>query len=284
MNPLVRIKRSVPYIAFREWNKALRRRIKLPAYRGSEYRCPICGIGLRAFKPIWKSFARAVAQYKPVNSPRNLETFNMDAFSCPNCDAFDRERLIALYVDRVFPAYDRNRRYKVVEFGPAHALRRKLESYPFVDYRSADLTRREVIDRNVDLTDMKDTYADGSVDAFFCSHVLEHIREDRKAMRELFRILAPDGFGVILVPLFHGIEETQEDPSVVTVEDRWRLYFDGGHVRQYGKRDFLARLIEAGFQVDRLGIAYFGVETFRRAGIAEDSILYVVRKPPAATR
>jgi hypothetical protein len=30
--------------------------------------------------------------------------------------------------------------------------------------------------------------------------------------------------------------------------------------------------------VDQLGIEHFGAETFRRAGIAADSILYVVRK------
>jgi SAM-dependent methyltransferase len=273
------IKHSAAYIAFREWNKALRRRVKLPAWRGTEFQCPICGTGLRAFKPIWKSFGRAIEQYKPIHSPRDFETFNIDQFSCPKCDATDRERLTALYIERVFAGCGPGRRYKVIEFGPAHALRHTLERYPFVDYRSADLTRRDVMDSGVDLTDMRSYRTDNSVDVFFCSHMFEHVREDRKAMRELCRILRPDGFGIILVPLVHGVDETQEDPSVDTVEERWRLYFDGDHLRQYGKRDFLARLAEAGFQVEQLGIDFFGAEAFRRAGIAKDSILYVVRKP-----
>jgi len=49
-------------------------------------------------------------------------------------------------------------------------------------------------------------------------------------------------------------------------------------VRQYGKRDFITRLIEADFSVDQLGIDYFGADTFKRAGIADNSVLYVVRR------
>ena len=46
------IKSTIPYIVFRRYNKALRRLVKLPAYLGSEYSCPVCGTGLRAFKPV----------------------------------------------------------------------------------------------------------------------------------------------------------------------------------------------------------------------------------------
>jgi hypothetical protein len=55
----------------------------------------------------------------------------------------------------------------------------------------------------------------------------------------------------------------------------------GDHVRHYGKRDFVERLTAAGFVVDQLGIEHFGRETFRRAGIADNSVLYVVRKDEA---
>ena len=49
-------------------------------------------------------------------------------------------------------------------------------------------------------------------------------------------------------------------------------------MRQYGKRDFIDRLTAAGFRVDQLGVDYFGRETCRTAGIADNSVLYVVRK------
>ena len=59
---------------------------------------------------------------------------------------------------------------------------------------------------------------------------------------------------------------------------RWKYFGMGDHVRHYGRRDFVERLTAAGFIVDQLGVEYFGAETFRRAGIAANSVLYVVRK------
>src|SRR4029077_12406824 len=114
-------------------------------------------------------------------------------------------------------------------------------------------------------------------DVFLCSHVLEHVSDDRKAMRELHRILKPGGFGVVLVPLVSGVEETREDPAIDTPELRWKYYGLDDHVRQYGKRDFVHRLMGVGFAVDQLGIDHFGAAALKEAGIAEKSVLYVVR-------
>lgn len=271
-----RIKSSAPYVAFRQFTKAVRRRAKLHRYLGTDYRCPICNVHLRAFKPIWKSYRRAVVQYGWVHPMSAMETFNAEAYSCPRCDASDRERLMALYIDEVFGARSGPRRYRMVEFAPAYALHKAIERHPNIAYRTADLVRKDV-DEQVDLTDMRG-YADDSVDVFICSHMLEHIPEDRKAMRELHRVLRPDGFGIVLVPLIPGVNETHEDPSYHTIELRWKYFGDGDHVRQYGKQDFLDRLAGAGFAVDPLGIDHFGAETFRRHGIAPDSVLYIVRK------
>ena len=43
----------------------------------------------------------------------------------------------------------------------------------------------------IDLTDIQ--YPDHSFDVIFCSHVLEHIEDDGKAMSEMYRILGPGG-------------------------------------------------------------------------------------------
>ena len=126
------------------------------------------------------------------------------------------------------------------------------------------------------MTDMA-AYADGSLDIVLCSHILEHIPDDRKAMRELRRVLKRDGFAIVLVPLVVGVDETHEDPGIDTPELRWKYFGMGDHVRQYGKRDFIERLETAGLKVEQLGIEHFGAETFRRAAIAENSVLYVVR-------
>ena len=265
---------SAAYTRVRRHGKALKRALKLPRYLGSKYQCPVCGTGLREFKPMWKSYWRDLEIFSPVHGKKEMETFNTAAYTCPRCDASDRERLMAIYLDKVFAKFDPTRRCRLIEFAPADGLPRIFARYPFIDYRSADLTRPDV-DEHVDLTAL--TYPDRSVDVLLCSHVLEHVSDDRKAMREIRRVLKPDGFGILLVPLIVGLEETHEDPSFDTLELRWKYFGMGDHVRQYGKRDFIERLEAAGLSVDQVGIEHFDAEAFRRAGIADNSILYVVR-------
>jgi SAM-dependent methyltransferase len=272
-----RYKHSLVYVTLREWDKALQRRFQLRKYRGSAFCCPVCGVELAAFVPAG-SYVQMVQAHGYIYPLDAIETFNVAAYSCPSCDASDRERLYALYLDRVFGARDPARRCRLLEFAPSFGLSRKLKRSPFVDYRSADLYRNNVDDR-VDVTDMR-RYADGSFDVVLCSHVLEHVPDDRRAMGELRRILRPDGFAIVMVPLVHGIDETNEDPAIDTPALRWKYFGSDEHVRQYGRRDFADRLAAAGFEVERLDIGFFGAETFRRAGIAADSVLYVVRKSP----
>ena len=275
-----RYKHSLPYVTLREWDKALRRKFQLGRYRGTEFGCPVCGVTLAAFKAGAASYQRILREHGYIYPLSAIETFNVAAYACPSCDASDRERLYALHLDRVFAARDPARCYRMLEFAPSFGLSRKLKRLWFVDYRSADLYRNNVDDR-LDITDMRG-YADGSFDIVLCSHVLEHVPDDRRAMGELRRILRPDGFAIVMVPLVHGVEETNEDPAIDTPALRWKYFGSDDHVRQYGQRDFADRLAAAGFEVERLGIDFFGADPFRRAGIAADSVLYVVRRSAAA--
>ena len=267
-------KHSVAHVTLKEWEKALVRRLRLPKYRGETFRCPICDVDLRAFKPLQARYGELTREhgFYPLSQ---IETFNHQNYYCPACDASDRERLYAIYLDEAFAAFDPARRYRVVEFAPSLALQKKIKRHPSIDYRSADLFRHTVADR-IDICDMRIS-ADASVDVVLCSHVLEHVPDDRQAMRELFRILRPGGFAITMVPLVHGVDETCE-VATQTPEERWKLYGADDHVRQYGKRDFADRLKAAGFRVERLDAGHFGAAVFARAGIAADSVLYVAHK------
>ena len=79
-----------------------------------------------------------------------------------------------------------------------------------------------------------------------CSHVLEHVDDDARAMAELRRILVPGGVAIVLVPLRDG--PTLEDPVATTPELRLEVYGQSDHVRHYG-RDVEDRLEAAGFRV-----------------------------------
>jgi SAM-dependent methyltransferase len=97
-----------------------------------------------------------------------------------------------------------------------------------------------------DLTDVP--HPDDSFDAILCSHVLEHVPDDRRAMRELRRILRPGGWAIVQVPIDYTRAGTHEDPAIESPEDREREYWQSDHLRLYGN-DFPDRLREAGFDV-----------------------------------
>lgn len=274
---LAAFKHSALYTNLKEGRKALKRRLVLHKFVGDEYQCPVCKTKLRAFKPLFRKFLAAIEAGHPFPF-KQLQTFNWRSYSCPSCDASDRERLFVLYLDRIQPSLDPQRRHRLVEFAPSRMLRKKLSRNPAFEYRSADLFRRSV-DDNIDITDM--AYPDNHVDIFICSHILEHVPDDRRAMRELHRVLKPGGFGIVMVPLVNGRDRTEEDPGLPR-EERHLRFGDHDHVRQYGIRDFQDRLEAAGFQIDLLDKEYFTPEAFRKAGIADDSVLYVVRKARSA--
>jgi predicted SAM-dependent methyltransferase len=275
MSLFSQLKHTSVYAGTKELKKDFLRKLALPRYLGDKHVCPVCDTHLRAFKPIWKSFMRQIDSAHPYQY-KSLQTFNWQNYSCPACDASDRERLILLYLNQLSSSFDPHRRYRLVEFAPSPALRRKLKRNPIFEYRSADLYRKTVDDR-IDITNMH-PYRDESIDVFICSHILEHVIEDRKAIRELYRVLNKDGFGIVIVPLINGMDWTDEDESVNSRESRFLRYGDGDHVRQYGIRDFQDRLKSAGFEIELIGQEFFGAEAFRKAGIVQDSVLYVVRK------
>ncbi|MEZ5022789.1 MAG: class I SAM-dependent methyltransferase [Chitinophagales bacterium] len=74
-------------------------------------------------------------------------------------------------------------------------------------------------------------FEDNSFDRIICSHVLEHIETDEKAISELYRILKPGGIALIAVPTYG--EVTEEDLSF-TPAQRKLEYGINIHVRLYG--------------------------------------------------
>jgi predicted SAM-dependent methyltransferase len=89
-------------------------------------------------------------------------------------------------------------------------------------------------------------YAKETFDVIYCSHVLEHVSDDRQAIHEFHRILKPDGWAVLLVPI--TADKTFEDASITDPCERLKLFGQENHVRRYGP-DFMERLSEVGFKV-----------------------------------
>jgi SAM-dependent methyltransferase len=249
------------------------------------FSCNVCLRPVRAFRPLPDFYARELRKHGWPYSLEQAETCNAAQYTCPWCGSSDRDRLLAQY----FRVYWKNRPpadvFRMIDFAPSKPLsacfRRTLaEKAPTAIYRTADLFASEVDDR-VDLTDMKD-YADSTWDFFVCSHVLEHVPDDRKALRELFRILKPGGTGLLLAPIILGLNAVDEDPTVTDSAERWRRFGQDDHVRLYSKAGFVERIGEAGFALEEWGTNDPNrVAEFRRNGIKPASVLYVASKRQA---
>ncbi|HOU54195.1 MAG TPA: class I SAM-dependent methyltransferase [Myxococcota bacterium] len=81
-------------------------------------------------------------------------------------------------------------------------------------------------------------FPDARFDGVMAMDVLEHIEDDRSALREIRRVLRPGGPFLASVPCH---------PWLFSTHDRALQ-----HLRRYRRREFLERLAEAGFSPDRV--------------------------------
>jgi SAM-dependent methyltransferase len=247
-----------------------------PAYIGDKYQCPACLANLAYFNSFPDYYHQQLRQNRFIHSLRDFETLNLKNGTCPACRTGDSNRLYAIYLRDKLSKLDTNKKYTFIDFAPVSSIAQIIESYRCVNYRSADLFMPNV-DDNVDIMDMK-IYKNNSVDMFLCAHILEHVTDDVKAMRELYRILKPGGWGIIMVPILLSINKISEDPNITSEHERWKYYGQGDHVRMYSKKGFIQRLVSVGFKVHQFNINYFGKSVFKKYGISQKSVLYVASK------
>ncbi|MEM6347979.1 MAG: methyltransferase domain-containing protein [Bacteroidota bacterium] len=129
---------------------------------------------------------------------------------------------------------------------------------------------------NMDITQME--FPENKFDFILCSHVLEHVPNDTLAMSELYRVLKPGGWGILQVPIEMDREQTYEDDSITSPEERKIAFGQFDHVRVYG-RDYIKRLEYVGFAVelDDYSIQLSAHDKFRY-GFGQGESLFIVRK------
>lgn len=196
---------------------SLRRALR---YGGRGRRCPCCAGS-------WRRFA-AVGEFRDVR--------------CPGCGSLPRQRTLWLYLT----GHTRlgQRPLDLLHYAPEPSLSAVLRQAAGVSYVSIDLDS-SLADRTMDASALD--FPTASFDVLICSHVLEHVEDDRQAMFEMRRVLRPDGEALLQHPIVSG-QATFEDPSITDPDQRLRLFSQSDHVRVYGP-DIGDRLNEAGFDV-----------------------------------
>jgi SAM-dependent methyltransferase len=193
---------------------------------GLRHQCSVCGWHFRDFRPL------------AVN-PNFSEM-------CIRCGSVARHRFIWLYLKSETNLFADP--LKVLHFAAEGCFRRHLSRLPNLDYTTADVAGGYTPGMEIlDLQNIRKP--DCTYDVVLCIHVLEHVEDDAKAMREIYRILKPGGWAILNPHMDLSLEKTREDPTVTSPEERKRQFNQEDHYRVYG-RDLKERLGKAGFDLE----------------------------------
>ena len=121
-------------------------------------------------------------------------------------------------------------------------------------------------------------FADNTFDVIICNHVLEHIINDQKAIAEFYRVLKPNGWAILQVPISMSLKKTYEDYSVNLPKQREKIFGQRDHVRIYAK-DYINRLEDSGFDVSIYNfVKEFGESIVDKHGLIKNENLYICSK------
>ena len=197
---------------------------------GNRYTDPIDGRSFRSFIP-----------YGYNNVRKNALS--------PSTYSLERHRMLWLYLKNETDIF--TKQIRLLHFAPEPAFHKIFKNCNNISYDTIDLNSplAEIKADICDLPIKNDTY-----DYILCNHVLEHIDDDIKAMRELYRVLKKGGIGIFQIPIDVERKNTFEDPSITSPKQRNKIFGQYDHVRIYGM-DYFDRLKSVGFSVNQI---YYG--------------------------
>jgi len=191
----------------------------------------------------------------------------------PDSMSLERHRLIWLYLKEKTNFFSNN--LKFLHIAPEYCFIKIFKNQNNLEYTTADLNSPWA-DIKMDIHDIP--FEDNSFDAIMCNHVLEHVENDRKVMKEFYRVIKKGGWGIFQVPIDTNRKETFDDTSITDPKEREKHYWQQDHVRLYGL-DYGNILSEAGFEVvEDDYINTLDPKLVKRFALPKGEIIYFCKK------
>ncbi len=170
-------------------------------YSGQGAQCPICGWTGKQFHPY-------LLQPLWVRS----------SAVCPKCGALERHRALYVFYSHIFTESEIKGK-KILHFAPESCL--KIFFSPMqIEYITSDY-------KGPGEGDMQDIrYPDQSFDFILSHHVLEHVKDDAKAVSEIWRVLKDNGIFYLSVPVSWGKKTREYGYANPDICDHYREYGD----------------------------------------------------------
>ncbi len=196
-------------------NESTLRKILSMFYIGRRFQCTVCDFEMSRF----------------ITSEKGDKL-------CPKCGSLSRTRRLWVLLK---PKLNKT---KILHFSPSKSIRTRLASLTNITYITTDYAGEFEAMKCLNIEAIDEP--DNQYDIIICYHVLEHIENDQKAMKELYRITKPGGICIIQTPFKEG--EIYEDSSLRTEQERLLHFGQEDHVRIYSVEGLINRLSVAGFQ------------------------------------
>lgn len=189
--------------------------------------------------------------------------------ACPNCLSLERTRLLLFYLQKETTFFSEH--LKVLHFAPERILEKRFVKLKNLSYLTVDINPERAMEK-ADIMDLH--FKDNTFDVLFCSHILMMISDEKKALRELFRVLKPGGFALIQTRTNTGYKNTFTDPKAITDEQRRIAYGESELYRVFGD-DFADYVSSFGFNVQSIPYGkILGEDVVRKYGLGNNEIIF----------
>lgn len=211
-------------------------------YVGNKYQCNVCN--------------KKLSNFIAIENDR----------ICPRCGSSGRARRLWEIMNQNFSVHQS----KILDFSPSRCIYRKMKHVP--NYLGSDLSEDFLSDVSYDITAI-DT-SDEQYDLIICYHVLEHVQEDIRGMKELFRVLKRGGCCLVQTPFKIG--EIYENSNITSPEDRQKHFGQFDHVRIYSVEGLKNRLESVNFVVE---VKHFKTDYKNFHGFQTNETILFCHKP-----
>lgn len=180
---------------------------------------------------------------------------------CPVCNSQARHRAHSLFYRKYFPCIHGELLYIAPEKNVDY-----FRNMTSLNVQTSEYLSTVSADFHYDLLDLN--CPDSTWDYIICHRVIEHVSNDRQAMRELYRVLKPGGVCILSVPIDINLS--------ATIEYHKPNPLDSNHFYNYGT-DFAHR-IPSEFAIEIYDFrSLFSAEEFETLHLFDDFI-YVCKK------
>lgn len=215
-------------------------------FKGSKVYCEICG---------WKG----------------LKFFDGH---CPKCNSLSRTRLIPFAL-RYFELTKNEPKILHVAPNVNEYTYVKRQITPLANYDRLNIRPVKHINLMQDLT--ATTLQSDTYDLVIAWHVLEHIPKDKEAIKEVYRLLKPNGHFLVSVPIFPiGNLKTFEDLTI-PYNQYEKIHGHYDHCRSCGL-DYYQRFESVGFKTIELRINNIPKEQQEFNGLKNDHVVWCFQK------